>query len=162
MAALTYTASGAQSTAVPRIATSWNSFERYVTYTNQNASLSVGDIIQMMKVPTGVVVTGWRTIYKLFDDAQGLFTIIMQSAAGNVAISNTLTGSSTATFNYDSENAGGAAGPMGTALPYVNSLSDDRMPQYAFASILIAAGTTTTQSIIINLGLIYFRGYTGD
>ena len=158
----------------PRMASAWFGQERYVQYTNANASLSVGDVIVMMKVPTGSVITGWRTNYKLFDDAQGLFTIIAQTSAGNTALSLTLTGSSTATFGYDSEyeatsgtfSSTGSSRLsvklMGTALPYVMSLSDDANPKYGFVSLLMAAGTTTTQSIIVNLGVTYYRGYSGD
>lgn len=160
--ALTYTASAAQSTATPRVSNA--SVTRVqVNYTNQNASLSVGDVIQMLKLPDGVIVTGWQINYKLFDDTQGLFNIIVQSAAGNVNISATLTGSSTATFQYDSEAAlGVSAGPGGLNLPYTNSLSDDHMPQYSYVSLLIGAGTTTTQSIIVNLTVDYIRGRSGD
>ena len=70
---------------------------------------------------------------------------------------------STAIFEYDSESGlGGIGAPGGTGLPLVMSLSDDHMPQYGLVSILIASGTTTTQSIIINLGVSYYRGYSGD
>ena len=158
----------------PRAATAWFGQERFVQYTNANASLSAGDVIAMMKIPTGSVITGWRINYKLFDDTQGLFTVIAQTAGGNVALSTTLTGSSTKTFGYDSEYAvttgsfsstGSArlfANLVGTGLPYVMSLSDDAKPQYGLVSVLIASGTTTTQSVILNLGVTYYRGFSGD